>query len=284
MALRAVIEHPKFKRLKVLLGLNMREALGTLEGLWHFCARYTPQGDVGKYPDREIESWLEWPGEPGALIGALVEARWLDVHPEHRLIVHDWYDHADDTVHSELAKRTLFFVTGQTPRLSKRLFNGDTRARINAEYKASQKKLALDEPGDSVPPIPEPEPEPAPEPTTPFRSPENVSIRGEYASLLDHLPPDCRSEELEETWLEFQEHRRGLPHASPYRPAACRHLARKLVERRFRPPDIVRLIRHCIASGWKGVPLDFVERFELSPPTDGLRGGLTEEQIVESLR
>jgi hypothetical protein len=66
MALRAVPDHPKFYRLKTILHLNRGSALGYLEGTWHFCARFTPQGNIGKYSDEEIEAWLEWDGEPGA--------------------------------------------------------------------------------------------------------------------------------------------------------------------------------------------------------------------------
>lgn len=282
MALRAVVDHPKFKRLKMLLGFNMREVLGTLEGLWHFCGRFTPQGDIGKYPDEEIEAWLEWPGEPGALVSALVQARWLDVSEEHRLVVHDWWDHADDFTHTTVAKRKVKFATGEMPRLSKNAFNGGARSRIKAEYAK----------GDDVPSIPEPDPESDPDPVpeaeniTPLSSP-----RGEKrpsASLLEHLPSAFRTEALRVAWAEFQHHRNSLPLVSAYRPSSCKHLAKRLIQRNYRPPDVVRLLRHCIASGWKGIPVDFLDKFEIANPPnledDELRGGLNPGQIAESLQ
>lgn len=110
MALRAVPEHPKFMRLKAILKLGKAQALGYLECVWHFCGRYTPQGDIGKYTDEEIEAWCEWDGEEGALIAALVKARWIDRHPDHRLVVHDWHKHADDATRLALKRAGQRFI------------------------------------------------------------------------------------------------------------------------------------------------------------------------------
>lgn len=110
MALRAVIDHPKFSRLKMLLRINKSCTLGYLEGLWHFCGRYTPAGNIGKYSDAEIEAWLEWDGEEGALITAYKKAGWIDVHPDHRLSVHDWHQHADDATRKAVHRAKLTFV------------------------------------------------------------------------------------------------------------------------------------------------------------------------------
>jgi hypothetical protein len=129
MALRAVPDHPKFYRLKTILHLNRGCALGYLEGVWHFCARFTPQGNIGKYSDEEIEAWLEWDGEAGALVRALQEAKWLDENPECRLIVHDWTEYADESVHTELARRCLPFIDGRAPKSGR--LNKDERERYN---------------------------------------------------------------------------------------------------------------------------------------------------------
>lgn len=111
MALRAVIDHPKFFRLKNVLRLNKSCTLGYLEALWHFCGRYTPQGNLGKYSNDEIEAWLEWDGEPGALISAFINAKWVDINETHRLIVHDWHNHADDATRKALGRAKLGFVS-----------------------------------------------------------------------------------------------------------------------------------------------------------------------------
>lgn len=128
MALRAVIDHPKFSRLKQILRLNKPCTLGNLEALWHFCGRYTPTGAIGKYSNADIEAWLEWDGPADQLVEALVAARWIDEHPEHRLVVHDWPHHADDLVHTELARRCQPFADGQLPRTGR--LNKDERKRF----------------------------------------------------------------------------------------------------------------------------------------------------------
>lgn len=110
MALRAVIDHPKFSRLKSLLKTNRACTLGYLEAMWHFCGRFTQQGNIGKYPIEEIESWIEWPGESGALIDALIKSKWIDEDPVHGLLVHDWHKHADAATKLALKRSGLEFI------------------------------------------------------------------------------------------------------------------------------------------------------------------------------
>jgi hypothetical protein len=129
MALRGVLDHPKFGALKSLLKLNKYATLGLLEALWHFTARYTPAGNIGKYTDQEIAIWLEWPGDATALISALIASRWIDAEENYRLIIHDWPDSADDAVHGQLARRLQRFANGELPRT--RRLNAGERKRYN---------------------------------------------------------------------------------------------------------------------------------------------------------
>src|SRR5277367_6663980 len=110
MALRAVPEHPKFARLKRTLGLSKFEALGILEALWHFTGKFAPRGNVGKFTNCEIEDWIEWSGESGKMVAALVATGWLDLHKEYRLVVHDWHMHADQTTKKQLGRTGERFV------------------------------------------------------------------------------------------------------------------------------------------------------------------------------
>jgi hypothetical protein len=96
MALRAVPDHPKFAQLKSCLNQPKGAVLGWLESMWHFTGRFTPHGNIGKYTDAAIESWVEWDGEAGALVAALVSSGWVDASGEFRLVVHDWHLHADN--------------------------------------------------------------------------------------------------------------------------------------------------------------------------------------------
>jgi hypothetical protein len=126
MALRAVPDHPKFAEFKAILGVPKYAALGCLEAIWHFTGRFTPQGNIGKYSDTAIESWVEWQGEPGALIAALIQAGWLDRHPTHRLLVHDWAEHADKATKMSLGRRKLSFIEPDTDTVSE-----PTAKRVN---------------------------------------------------------------------------------------------------------------------------------------------------------
>jgi hypothetical protein len=115
---RGTIEHPKLRHLCSLLNLERFAAVGILESLWHFTAKYTPQGDIGKFPNEEIARGVGWSRRSGragvssgsCLVEALVTSGWLDRSDEHRLIVHDWADHADQQVTRLLARRKLAFV------------------------------------------------------------------------------------------------------------------------------------------------------------------------------
>jgi hypothetical protein len=111
VALRAVPDHPKFAELKALLNQPKGPTAGWLEMMWHFAGRFTPQGNIGKYSDLAIESWVEWDGTPGALIAALIQAGWIDRDSTHRLLVHDWKDHADKATKNSLMRAKLPFCT-----------------------------------------------------------------------------------------------------------------------------------------------------------------------------
>ncbi|HTR34933.1 MAG TPA: hypothetical protein VMH80_03460 [Bryobacteraceae bacterium] len=116
---RGTPRHPKVGHLCELLNVKLPTVVGYLELLWHFTAEFAPQGNVGKYSDKRIEAAVYWSGPAGKLIEALLEAHFLDRDPIHRLVVHDWHDHADDAVRKRLNRAGLPFlshspkVTGQ---------------------------------------------------------------------------------------------------------------------------------------------------------------------------
>lgn len=83
----------------------MASTVGHLELLWHFTAKQAPAGDVGRWADDEIAEACDWDGDPAAFVDALVAARWLDPCPTHRLIVHDWHEHADDALRKAMRRR-----------------------------------------------------------------------------------------------------------------------------------------------------------------------------------
>lgn len=139
---RGTVEHPKMFELAKLLGVEHCTAVGIMESLWHITAKYAQQGNIGKFTNSAIAEQLHWTGDPDRLVGALCRARWLDICPANRLLVHDWKDHCEQTVTKWLARHNLDFLTVQTS---------------TAIQKDSQM--------DSLPlPLPKPMPAPRPEP------------------------------------------------------------------------------------------------------------------------
>lgn len=134
---RGTPDHPKLKALMVALNVEKCTAVGVLEMLWHFTARYAADGDIGRFSDEQIAAAIGWTRRSGKakvssgsfLVRALVDTRWLDGpyevpmrssrgHTEvHRrcLLVHDWEDHADQTLKRFLASRKLAFASPPLP-------------------------------------------------------------------------------------------------------------------------------------------------------------------------
>jgi hypothetical protein len=111
MMKRGTPRHPKTVALAALLKTQRHSAIGILELLWHFTAEFAHEGDIGRYPDSAIASALDWSGDSTVLIQSLVDSGWLDRCPCHRLRVHDWPDHADQTVERVLKRKNKGFLT-----------------------------------------------------------------------------------------------------------------------------------------------------------------------------
>jgi len=115
---RGTPDHPKTRRLARRLGIHIAQAVGHLEMFWHEVAEYAPQGDCGRNEDRDLEEGAKWPGSAGAFVAALVAERFVDEDAAHRLVVHDWSEHADGAVHRKLARAHLPFADGTIPKLA----------------------------------------------------------------------------------------------------------------------------------------------------------------------
>jgi hypothetical protein len=198
---RGTPRHPKVAHLRELLRISLAEAVGRLELLWHFTAEFAPQGDIGRFSDERIEAALDWRrGKPGRLLAALIECRWIDRHPECRLCVHDWQDHADQAVRKRLARGRLSFV------VTTRSLRGDdevpTRSLRGDDV---VKKSPLRNVGVSGKVTGPPEPEPHPRPVTPPIPPITCAPDGARVgeSALAKIP---RSGNDRERWFsEFWE-------------------------------------------------------------------------------
>lgn len=109
----------KMKRLCRNLDIPTYAGVGLLESLWHLAARETPQGNIGKLSNEDIALAFDWRGDEDKLITALVDSGWLDEHETHRLVIHDWHEHADDGVDNQIARRGLLYANGARPRMKR---------------------------------------------------------------------------------------------------------------------------------------------------------------------
>lgn len=127
---RGTPDHPKMAALADRLGVTLPTAVGMMELLWHFTARFAPQGNIGKWTDVAIAEAAHWAEQPAQLVRTLVELGWLDECAEHRLIVHDWADHCDDSTKKMLQRKGLRPVTlsGQRRKMS-----GQRRTKLDCQ-------------------------------------------------------------------------------------------------------------------------------------------------------
>lgn len=86
-------------------------ATGLLERIWHIGISEAHRGDIGsKLDNEEIAEIIGWHGDAEELIALLVSEKWLDVHPTHRLLIHDWHIHAPRHVKGNAAKSGGFLT------------------------------------------------------------------------------------------------------------------------------------------------------------------------------
>jgi hypothetical protein len=194
---RSAMGHTKLKKLARKLNIPIYAAVGLLECLWHLTAREAPRGDIGRLCDEDICVGLDWDGDEAALIAALVEARWLDRSDVHRLIVHDWHDHADDAT-KKLVSRNGWTFSSLPQEASQDLPDG----KEHEETVLDKSRATVEVSGNvatcrDVSRLPEPEPEPEPESSLSASAPAPAEARA---------APSARQvkEAVEAQWREFE--------------------------------------------------------------------------------
>ncbi len=90
--------HPKTKRAARLAGVSLPQIIGHLHLLWWWALEYAPDGNLSIYDADDIEDAMEWDGEPGALIFALVNCGPGDrpgflIQSDTGLIINDWNEY-----------------------------------------------------------------------------------------------------------------------------------------------------------------------------------------------
>ena len=209
---------PKFLRLMALSGLGRAASAGTLELLWLFVMDQSPAGDVGKWSDDEIEAELDWKGEPGALINALVDSRWLDRCQKNRLVVHDWADHLPEFIKKRVKRDNLTIASIVQPCLADGTpcpDNGSQRlptAHKRREEKGSQGNIIIAEPDMADAPSALGSVSPKPEAQEPEASKRGTK-QGKKTVCPERLDPEDRDRLIEWAATNFRLTRPQVVHA-----------------------------------------------------------------------
>lgn len=178
---RGGADHPKTLQLAAILGIPKYAAVGVLETLFHVVGQHLPCGDLGRWPDDRIAIAIGWDQEPERLIAGLLQAGWIEPHPEARLVVHDWAEHAEDLVKKLVARRGWVFYGTRTTKV-------EQSQNISENFRNVQEKSLI--------PIPIPIPE------------EGAVETAPDTSVLEQEP------ELARYWPTFQERvRKAHPNA-----------------------------------------------------------------------
>lgn len=115
MAKRGTLNHPKTLDLADRLEIMPCHALGILESLWSWAAEYRPTGDLTGITARQLARGLGFTGDPNNLLAGLCACEWVD-EASGRLLVHDWSQHAENQVHTKLARARQSFCDGTLPK------------------------------------------------------------------------------------------------------------------------------------------------------------------------
>lgn len=116
---REAIGHTKIRKLALYLDCPLYVAVGLMESLWHLAARQAWRGDIGRLSDEDIALALDYRGDVSAMLAAVAKAGLIDHHPECRFVIHDWWEHSEDSVHAKVARHREVFACGRIPKLKK---------------------------------------------------------------------------------------------------------------------------------------------------------------------
>jgi hypothetical protein len=131
-------DHHKMRDLAEALGVPTAHAVGLMECFWRWVRTYAKPGDIGSVAPKRIAEGAKWDQDPEIFIAALVRARFLDKRRGKVQLVHDWWDHAEDSVHMALARERKLFACGRIPKLTR--FSKTDREEILAEYESVHTK------------------------------------------------------------------------------------------------------------------------------------------------
>jgi len=115
MAKRGTLDHQKTFELATALGIPECYALGVLDGLWEWTAKYRPHGDLAGVSPAFVARAIHYPGDGEQLFQILIKVRYLDKLSSGQLLIHDWPEHAENSVHKYLKDHGEVFADGTPP-------------------------------------------------------------------------------------------------------------------------------------------------------------------------
>lgn len=131
---REAYRHPKMFDLAARLGVSRAAAIGHVQLLLDYCADVAPQGNIGKWGDGAIARACEWSGDPEVFIESLAGAGWLDQCDEHRYVIHDIAEHAEQWWCRKMEKLKLKFLSAS--RKNSTEISAERSAEHSAEHSA----------------------------------------------------------------------------------------------------------------------------------------------------
>lgn len=162
MARPGLTQHRKFLRLARLVG-SAPMALGCLELMWEKCYQ---NGDPFLGDVIDVEAAAQWPGEPGALCRALMDAggedhpgfiEGVEGRPGHYQC-HDLFDHAPRYVGKRLQREMARKEQGRT--LSEMRSDAGRKGATSSKRAASEQQVNSKRAANDAPPAPAPAPAP----------------------------------------------------------------------------------------------------------------------------
>jgi hypothetical protein len=120
VAKRGTLNHPKNQRLAKALKVGPGVTLGLLETIWEWASIYKSVGQLSFSDMEEALDYGKWRltfKDYARVVDALSDPKhcWLDPLDDGSFFIHDWPDHANDSVHAKLYREVKTFANGVRP-------------------------------------------------------------------------------------------------------------------------------------------------------------------------
>jgi len=239
----------KFSKLKRRLQLPHWQIVGLLESIWLFTQVNAPAGDIGRHSNEDIAAGIEWYGDADLLISHLVESGWLETCNTHRLLVHDWEDHAPNFLKGNMAKYGKSFAR-------KDLVNQSPRDAPKESPREAPREAPSDGRMDAPPNVDKPSQSKTKEKTV-ATAPidENAKnaicgpISAQIASEAVQIPESLSTAKFGAVWTEWVADRKARK-----KPVTARAMARQLKSLEPLGEELaIQCVIESIKNGWTGI-------------------------------